>query len=133
MVSKGSGDQAAAALKNLGVSSEQVARFFPQYAEALKTAGTAGTQAAAGGAAAAGGTQQAGAAAAAAAEQQQAMNDALYETANAALAASGNVIGVEAAMDAARDAAKANGDTLDLNTAKVAPTSRPSTASPRPL
>lgn len=115
----------SAQAREAGLSTEQINATFDDYkkkqleqADAAAVAFRAGERASAGNDAAAGGMQRAGAAAAQSAEDIKAATDAMYAQANAALAMSGNAIAVEAAMDAARDAAKKNGETLDINTAK---------------
>lgn len=122
MVSKGQGDQAAAAIKNLGITSQQVARFLPEYSGALKTAGDAAASSFRQGerdfANGAKGVKEVGAEAGRTADELAALTAEIYNSANAALQLSGGAIAVEAAMDAAAASVKANGKNLDINTEK---------------
>lgn len=87
-----------------GVSIEALNRMFPEYTSAVKAANIA--------------TDGAATSTAAATVNSQAWQEQLIKAANAALALSGNEIGLEAAIDNASESVKKNGATLDIHTEK---------------
>lgn len=101
----------------MGLTVEQLADMFPQYAATLQSSANASggmsTASEAMGAALDGTASSAQAAAAA----QDALASEIRDAANAALASSGSLIGLESAIDAATESAQKHGATLDINTA----------------
>lgn len=122
-------DQAAAAFSRLsdqargaGLTTEQINKTFDDYkakqAEMGAAAESSFRQSEIAFKNGATGVREVGKAAQLSADDLKVLTDQMYASASASLALSGNAIAVEAAMDAARDAAQANGETLDINTAK---------------
>lgn len=111
-------DQLAAAATAQGVSLDRVKELFPQYAAALDAAGTS-AQSAAGTTAHLTGEQNSAAAAATA--QKRALDDltgSLDANNNKVLQLRGGETGYWAAVQAASDAVRTNGRTLDVHSAK---------------
>lgn len=102
----------------VGISVEQLAAMFPQYAAALRASAGASGEAKTGAQLLAEGLD-------ATADSAQSATDSLMALGNAALALSGSEMGLEAAIDAATEAIKENGQSaidngaaLDINTEK---------------
>ena len=116
-------DQATAVFRQItdtltrqGATTEQIAQMFPEYTKKVQDAAAANGQAVTGVEALKNSLDKSQASAASAAEGHKALADAIRASQNAALAASGSMIGYEAAVDAATEAVKKNGRNLDIGT-----------------